>query len=104
MLSRNGTRWNWRVSSRISVALPNFLRAAGLGFARAKAGLAFEIGAHGEMGLDLFRDFGVDARAPEQSVPEAFHTNLRTRVTPLETLSQLDSASSRRWRPAAVSL
>ena len=67
-----------------------------LSFAGAEAGLASEMGAHGEMRLDLFRYFGVHARAPEQSAPDAFHTNLRTRVTPLETLSQLDSASSKR--------
>jgi hypothetical protein len=68
----------------------------GLGFAVGEAGLASKIGAHGQMRLDLFRYFGVHARAPEQSAPNEFHTNLRTRVTPLETLSQLDSASSKR--------
>ncbi len=76
----------------------------GLGVGGAEAGLAFEIGAHGEMGLNLFGDFGVHSRTPEQSEPKPFHTYLRTRVTPLETLSQFDSASSKRWRPAAVSL
>ena len=103
-LSRKGTRWNCRASSRTSVALPNFLRAEAWASAIAEAGLAFEIGAHGEMGLDLFGDFGVHARAPEQSAPDPFHTNLKTRVTPFDTLSQFDSASSRRWRPEAVSL
>jgi hypothetical protein len=68
------------------------------------ANATIETGAHGEMRLDLFSDVGVHAGTLEQCLPEAFHTNLRTRVTPLETLSQLDSASSRRCRPAAVSL
>ena len=48
-----------------------FSAGGGVGFGGGEAGLAFEIGAHGEMGLDLFGDLGVDARAPEQSVPEA---------------------------------
>ncbi len=42
------------MSSRMSVALPNFLRAEALGFSVAQAGLAFEIGAERQVGLDLF--------------------------------------------------
>jgi hypothetical protein len=69
----------------ISVALPG-----------AEAGLAFEIGTERQVGLERLGDFGTHARAPELSAPEPFHTYLRIRATPLETLSQLVSASSRR--------
>ena len=81
-----------------------FSAGRGLGFGGAEAELMFEIGAHSQMGLNFFRDVGVHPGAPEQSAPNAFHTYLRMRATPFETLSQLVSASSRRWRPVAVSL